>query len=163
MLPAVQGDLGLLPALDAPHLASLEDVFDLFVSAAPYSKERQELWAVFPIYVRKVRALFPTCRILLDGGFTTHKPWAAPEDIDVSVGVEKVHYEMLQPWERAELFNTEADGVKVRAMGGLVDASRFQLGNPDRFVMWHEHWSTVRGQDRNIIEGLRKGYVEVVS
>ncbi|MFB9821918.1 DUF6932 family protein [Arthrobacter ramosus] len=162
MLPALEGEYGLLPASESPHRATLEEIFDLFVTAAPYSEDRKSLWMVFPSYVNKLRATFPTCRVLLDGGFTTHKPWAAPSDIDVSVGVDRLHFNALQDWQQAELFNTvAAGGQKIRVMGGAIDASRFQLGNPDKLAYWHEHWSSVHSADRTIVEGLRKGYVEV--
>lgn len=152
----------MLPASDTPHVASLEEVFELFVVGAPYAQERKTLWEVFPAYVRNLRACFPTCRILLDGGFTTHKRWAAPEDIDVSVGVDPAHYNALQDWQQEELFNTASkNGGKVRVMGGIIDASRFSLASSERFAHWHEQWSSVRAPDRSIIEGLRKGYVEV--
>jgi hypothetical protein len=164
MLPAVQGDYGLLPASDTPHRATLEEVFELFVLGAPYAERRKQLWEVFPAYVRNVKAYFPTCRILLDGGFTTHKHWEAPDDIDVSIGVDPVQYNALQDWERAQVFNSvSATGSKVRVMGGMIDASRFHLANPDRWAKWHDDWSSVRAPDRSIVDGLKKGYVEVMA
>lgn len=164
MLPATCGDYGILPHANAPYPASLDEIYEHFVVGAPYADQRRELWDVFPAYVRKARAYFPTCRILLDGGFVTHKNWEAPEDIDIALGIDRLEYNALQDWERAQLFNSvSATGHKVKVMGGAIDASRFDKNIPALFAKWHDDWSSVRGPNRLTLPGVRKGYVEVTA
>lgn len=167
-----------LPELDGwllppgRHRATLDEVHARFVAAAPYRAEREVLYAALRAYAARVRALFWTGSLWVDGGFVTHKPWAPPEDVDVTIVVRRAMTRALTPEQRVRLYGlltlhglyarSPAVAVsRLRAMGDLVDAAICVRDDRARLAEMHETWSRVRGDNGAELPGAVKGYVEV--
>lgn len=171
MLPPIDPITGLLPAAADPYPATLEELHALFVVAAPFSAERELLFEALTLYAKLIWAIFPDALLRINGGFVTHKTWAAPADVDIAVVCPTLTPQQVESAITAPLFtilNGQGDvfggrvGLpKVHVMGGLVDA--FPVPGNLQHVRdyFDNHWSSVTDQAKNVIAGLRKGYVEV--
>lgn len=161
-------DFGRLPPADGPHRATLSDVEAAFVNEAPFEERRRLIFQALSLYSTLVWASVPQARLWIDGGFTTRKEWAAPKDTDVLVIVPiEVFLECktdawwpLHTLQHVSAVEPSMNSKRVHAMGGLVDAF-VEADHAPNLLPWHELWSSVKGQDGLIIDGLRKGYVEV--
>lgn len=149
---------GMLPA--ARHKATAAEVYDLFVTQAPYAPRRKVIWDAFEAWVPLIRPLLPTARLWIDGGFVTHKGWAAPKDVDVCILVHPSEYALADSAALAPLLTEKRSGVpRVQPMNGLVDSHIGHQGADAYF--WADTWSTVLDAQRNVVDGERKGFVEV--
>ena len=163
---------GLLPPADVPYPASLSDVHQRFVREAPFPSERQRVFDALALYASLVWERLPSAKLRIDGGFVTHKAWAAPADADVVVVLdENCTEDGLDAALEAPLFTVlsmtgTVTGVRVslpkaHVMGGLIDAFPTHSTAPASLAFWHDFWSKVTGQDKTELPGVRKGYVEV--
>jgi len=112
--------------------------------------------------------------IWLDGGFVTHKQWKAPRDADIAVLIPASAYDRAN-MDRARPLWTLSNVTAQLGDGGpsvVTDALHTGLGLTDAYVVnadvpaqverWKRTWSKVRGADGHIVEGMRKGFVEVI-
>jgi hypothetical protein len=163
-LPALEGPIGLLPP--GRHTTTLDEIEQQFVAEAPFAAERALVFAAFRVWVAQMAAMLPGTRYWVNGGFVTHKPWAAPSDIDVVILVRAADVNAL-PSHHQDLFSAsftaaDAGGRRVQPMGGLVDAYFGLRDEPDRATYWHEFWGKVKLEDGTESATDRKGYVEVI-
>jgi hypothetical protein len=163
VIPAIADGSWYLP--QGIHAAQLDEVEDRFVTTAPFSDERRIVFDSFLLWHRIVSGLLPTARFWLDGGFVTHKPWAAPSDVDVTVMVRPDELNNLSAAEQIELEPqfTVLGPPRVRPMSGKVDAFLTVRGDVDSTLYWREHWATVLDENRVKVADAVKGFVEVRS
>jgi hypothetical protein len=161
---------GMLPPSAEPHTATLEEIYDLFVAAAPFRERRELVFRGLLLYAELVSQTFSSARLWINGGFTTHKTWAAPNDVDVATIIPVHEYtkaiskESLPLWTMLEVSARQPtlDRVdRIQPLGGLLD-SFFVPSIDAHIAAWHATWQRVKGQDGNIIEDATKGFVEVV-
>jgi hypothetical protein len=169
VLPSLTVDK-MLPA--GIHPATLDEVEELFVDKAPFSDERREIWAALRLYITMLRKLVPSATIWMDGGFVTHKTWA-PADIDLAVLLDGSHMSSFTPEQLQKLAQLMTlQGVRVTAplaatprlqpMGGLIDAFVLEASDPAARQLWESTWSRVYDQNKVLVPGRSKGFVEVV-
>jgi hypothetical protein len=160
MLPDLDGTgYGLMPA--GRHAATLDEIEERFVTAAPYGEARARIWAGFRVWESLLREQLPTAILWIDGGFVTHKDWAAPSDLDVLVLARQGEAAKADRVKLEPLLTVD-DGVnRVQPMSGLVDAHFALRGDGPLIVFFDGWWQKVRGRDRLEVPGLTKGYVEV--
>lgn len=163
MLPEMCLD-GLFPVLPSgKHGVRLDDLYDRFVTQAPYREERERIWIAFRAWHQQAAGYFPGASVFIDGGFVTWKPWEPPSDIDVTIFARKEQFVALESWRRPELFNDTIDGTtEVRKpQNGLVDAHWAIRGIPQKVDYWTYYFSRVRGKSGEILDGATKGFLEV--
>jgi hypothetical protein len=168
----------VLPELDGwllppgRHVATLDEVRDRFVARAPYAAERAPLFDALRWYAGQVGRLFWTGSLWIDGGFVTYKPWAPPDDVDVTIVVRRALTRALSEAQRARLYElVTLQGVyarepavatpRVRPMAGMVDAFFCRADDRAQLAVMHETWSRVRGENGEVLPDVTKGYVEV--
>ena len=162
MIPDTAGPYALLPV--GCHRTALDEIERVFVRDAPFPAARGELWTTFKRYVDEVWSLMPSTRLWINGGFVTHKTWAAPHDIDVCLVVKGTEFDAVPDAVlRPLLTESLPDGQRVQPMAGAVDAFAAQRGNPDDQQVFRTEWSRVRGPDRLEVPGVSKGYLEVLA
>lgn len=162
----------------SPYPATMDELSDRFVTAAPYSVARQRLLSTFRIYADLVWSLLPGARLWVDGGFVTHKSWAAPQDVDVVIVAPLPELETLTADQQASLCTLlTLQGVasaqppgqmeRLQPMGGLIDGFVIvdQSTSPDHpdLDYWFDMWSRVKGAPGAGSPATRKGFVEVVN
>ncbi|MFL6137455.1 MAG: DUF6932 family protein [Frankiaceae bacterium] len=169
MLPDLTSD-GLLPA--GIHRATLEELRETFVDKAPYADERRVIFTGLELYLQVLRALVPRGVLWVDGGFVTHKDWAAPHDVDLALLIDRSLVADFSPedWARLSQLLT-LQGVtseqpyvvtpRVQPMGGLIDAFVVEVTDVAGRRLWEEIWSQVTDQRKEVVQGKRKGFVEV--
>lgn len=162
----------VIPPMDAEgwlpsgrHAATLDEVYERFVVEAPFRAERETLWNAFRLWSDLVWALLPDSPMWLNGGFVTHKMWAAPRDVDVAVITKQSIYNSVMDncWQ-GQLWttnNSEDKTKRVQPMGGYVDGFPVIRGIHDVRI-WDHTWSSVADANGDLIPGAVKGYVEVV-
>lgn len=174
MLPDMDPANGwLLPPAPDPYLTTFDELHERFVEGAPFTAERQAVFDALLLYARLIWRIVPDARLRINGGFVTHKPWAAPEDVDIAVVCPTISQDQLERAIVAPLFTLlDVKGVvveipveipKLHMMGGLVDAFPILPGLPLLDASFRRIWSTVKGEDGGLIPNLTKGYVEVVN
>ncbi|MDQ0537704.1 hypothetical protein DEJ21_00795 [Curtobacterium sp. MCSS17_006] len=173
MLPALD-DRGFLPPATHPYPATLDELHQRFVVEAPFRERRQRVFDALSLYAALVWDALPSARLRIDGGFVTHKPWAAPEDADVVVVYDRpTPPGGLSAVVRAPLFTmsnltavVSGESVtleKAAVMGGLIDAYPAPADKPALLAYWDRMWSNVTGPGKTSLDGERKGYVEVMN
>jgi len=169
MLPAMTSE-GLLPP--GRHAGDLSDLHQRFVVDAPEAHHRSHLWVIFNAFVECVKLSLPGATLWVNGGFVTHKAWAAPGDVDVLLVVDGG---VLATADHGQVLGltTLLDVECVPHLGGFAQIPRMQPfgGWIDSFIAvrgdqvtesyWDGEWSSVKGQDGNKIKDAIKGYVEV--
>ncbi|OIH85888.1 hypothetical protein BLJ79_03535 [Arthrobacter sp. UCD-GKA] len=166
----LQSDGHLLPA-DTPYGTTFEEIHRVFVENAPFRERRELIFSALTLYSKVVWSLTPDAKLWIDGGFTTHKPWAAPNDADVVVLVPQDDFVRVVSTE-LELFLalSTLQGVEVGLPNATVQRIQPMAGLVDSFIQpdlepvratWHDTWSSVKGQDGRLVAGKRKGYLEV--
>lgn len=168
-LPSLDPFLGYLPPQQQPYLLTWGEVHELFVVKAPYRERRQRIFAALQLFADSVWEIVPDARLWIDGGFTTHKEWGAPEDVDVVILGNALSPQMKATLLHQGLLTMEKLDFQVnskimhipslRPFGGLVDA---YLADSKREDFWRAQWSRVKGPDGKVIDGLKKGFVEVI-
>jgi hypothetical protein len=145
------------------HKATVTTVRRLFVEQAPYRSDRELIWEAFGVYHAQVLRLLPSARFWVDGGFVTHKDWAAPKDVDVCLIAQAD--EIAAAGVALMPLLTDASGAtRIQPMGGLVD-SFITVPRPDpdcNTAYWAHQWSRVQDLNGNEDASRRKGYVEVI-
>ncbi len=149
----------LLPA--GRHPATLAQIEERFVREAPFPDDRRPLFDALQLYADRVWKVAGDAPLWVNGGFVTHKPWAAPEDIDVvfvltARQARDTPMFVLGPLCSAKL----PSGGKSKAMGGLIDGFCID-GRAALERYWDGLWSSVTDEHKVKIEGLVKGYLEV--
>ncbi|MDV7195812.1 DUF6932 family protein [Mycolicibacterium fortuitum] len=178
-LAACDGQFDCLPYRDEPYRATLDEIEEHFVGRAPVDtrSRRGLIMRALRLHCDIVDRIADrqeiTTKTILDGGFVTWKP-NIPEDADLVVVVPPQTFshftkESLLPlWTLSAVNATLGeDGLEV-ASGelkpgfGLVDCYVAPM-LPTALNRWHNTWSTVRDPEtRDIVDGARKGYIEVV-
>jgi hypothetical protein len=161
---------GLLPV--GVHTATLTEVEAAFVTGAPFESERRVVFEALALYARLVWARFPDARLWINGGFVTHKTWAAPKDADVAVVVPggssydfNVHPEDLSLWTlqsvKASAHGFSLAAGRLQPMGGLIDAFFVPGDVQPALDYWRSWWQrlSVPGEMDRLDA---KGFVEVV-
>lgn len=161
MIPAMNDD-GRLPVGRWP--ATLDEVYQRFVVEAPFRDEREKVWAAFRLWCDLVWNLLPDSPMWIDGGFVTHKTWAAPHDVDVAVVTKQsIYNQAIDNRWRGQLWTTNNSSDKtqrVQPMGGYVDGFPVIRGLHDPRI-FEQTWTTVTDQNGDVIKGAVKGYLEV--
>lgn len=163
MLEFVAGTWYLVPGI---HRVSLEEMRSVFVESAPYSEEREEVFDAFRLWRAKLLRLTPTAQLWVNGGFVTHKPWAPPKDVDVVARVVGRELDALEPEAQNEfegLMTIPASDVhpRIQPIAGLVDGFYSRRSEPDKTIVWRDTWATVLDQNRAVVPGAQKGFLEV--
>jgi hypothetical protein len=145
------------------HVATLEEIEERFVRDAPFPERRKIVFNAFRLWHEVVSGMLPGAKYWVNGGFVTHKSWAAPNDVDVVVLVKTEDLKALSlDQERAiELLMTKPGTPRVQPMSGMVDAFICVRGNVERTLHWREFWSTLADENKKPIEGVQKGFLEV--
>ena len=165
-IPAVEGEEALLP--QGRHRTDLDEIEAYFVAAAPFSEERAIVFAAFRTWFTLIGQLIPSARFWIDGGFVTHKPWAAPSDVDVMILCQAEVVDSLTTTEQDRLdqlltIPASPGRPRFQPMGGLVDAFIAYRSSPDDAPYWNAQWSRVKGADGSEVLALSKGFLEVVT
>ncbi len=162
MIPEPVGPYGLLPA--GCHRATLDEIADVFVKRAPFAGERDRLWSTFLTYLDGVWAHLPSARLWIDGGFVTHKVWAAPHDVDVCLVVRSSEIDAVPDAVLdGMLTKFSSSGGRIQPMAGAVDAFVAMRGSAEDQQYFRNQWSRVKGPDQSEVPGTEKGYVEVLA
>lgn len=168
-IPSCAGPYATLPA--GRHKATFAEIYERFVVQAPFRERRELIFRAVELHADIVRTRFTDARIWLDGGFTTHKTWAEPEDADVVVVVPEVQYleytkaqdESLLPLitlRDVSATRPPSRTGKLHPMGGLMDV--FVQPDADApLAVWDTLWSSVKNQFGEVVPGVTKGYLEV--
>lgn len=164
-IPAVSGAHAILPP--GRHSTTLAEIRDYFVTAAPFSEDREVVFRALDVWLTMMNKLVPNARYWINGGFVTHKSWAAPKDVDVVVLVTEASLNSLDSDQQEQFASlmTEDDGtLRRQPMGGLVDGfytvrGSASSGDP---AYWNNQWSRVKGQDGAPVVDLYKGFLEVI-
>lgn len=167
MLPKLNAE-GFLDPGSSPYPATLEEIKELFVDQAPYQHRRAMIYRALHLFTDLVWETIPEARFWINGGFTTHKSWAAPEDADVVaiVPVKKLKLCLedsmlpLSTLQHVTAAQPNTQTPKLHPFGGLLDTF-FIPDMPAQLRTWDDTWSKVKGPDNKIIAGKRKGYLEV--
>ena len=164
-IPAMSGPCGLLP--EGRHPCTMSEVEQLFVTRAPFTSERKLIFDALSVWLRAVGALFPGSKCWINGGFATHKPWAAPADADVVVFVTDAQIDALTEQQQAQLDSLLTQhppgGARIQPMGGLVDGFLSVRNEPGNTIYWLQQWARVRGADGGEVHDVHKGFLEVVA
>lgn len=168
-LPTLDPFLGYLPYQHGPYLFTWGEIHELFVAQAPFRERRERLFNALQLFADSVWDILPGARLWVDGGFVTHKTWAAPEDVDVVIVTTQAAPEKKRLLVeqglltfsdmKFDVMDTPRSLNKLRPFGGLVDS---YFADAKREDIWRLQWSKVRGPDGEIVDGLKKGFVEVV-
>ncbi|MFD3571577.1 DUF6932 family protein [Streptomyces sp. NPDC058667] len=160
---------GMLPV--GRHPATLEEIHDVFVANAPNRSHRERLYSALELYAGLVQDLLPRATLWVDGGFCTYKT-KPPKDIDLALVASSRltrHFDE-EEWRRMSQLLTLQHlsaqapptlASRVQPMGGLIDAFLVEEEDPADIALWDYNWSLVKDDDGKIIEGERKGYLEV--
>jgi hypothetical protein len=161
----------LLPPSAEPYTATFEEIHDRFVLGAPFAVDRQAVFDALFLYAKLIWQIIPDARLRINGGFVTHKSWAAPADVDIAVVCPTISQDQLDRATSAPLFtllNVSGEIAKSRVtiaklhlMGGLVDAFPILPALPATDALFRRIWAMVKGEDGTITPGLTKGYIEV--
>lgn len=148
---------GFLPP--GRHIGTWAEIEERFVEGAPFEARRRDLSVAFQSWLSAVRVILPDALTLwVDGSFVTRKA-EPPADVDVVAFVPASTVNSLSPLVGLQLrLLLTMPGHKPT--GGLIDA---YLAEPTAETQryWNNQWSRVRGADRRIIPGVKKGYLEV--
>ena len=80
-IPPTGGLYATLPV--GRHATSFAEIYATFVQQAPFPNERELIFDALLLYARVLAQEFTKPALWINGGFVTHKPWAAPNDTDV--------------------------------------------------------------------------------
>jgi hypothetical protein len=174
VIPAVDPDTRLLPANadKSPHLATMSEVYQVFVVDAPNRDRRELIFGAFRIYAQLLWTHFPDARLWLNGGFVTYKD-AEPHDLDVAFLVDSA--------DLAKVFQEESDALslltfqgvssqqpvfanigRLQPFGGLIDSFFVPSDIPQVVDTWKDQWSMASNPAGDGYRNdLFKGYLEV--
>lgn len=150
------------------HVATMEDIRERFVDhpGIPFPNERQTLFSLLEVYVELVWGIWDRAELWIDGGFVTHKGWAAPHDVDVAI--VDTHGRIQARIDRAlSLLTLDGaivaghQGARVQPFGGMIDGFAV-AGLPQNRQYWETKWSGFLDKNRQPVSGVAKGFVKVV-
>jgi hypothetical protein len=170
-IPPTGGPYATLPV--GRHTATFDEVHETFVEQAPFRDERQLIYDALRLYTRVLAQEFTDLALWINGGFVTHKTWAAPKDTDVAVVVPLTEYSNMlsKPMLFSYLTLHNADVpinptttmkvARIQPMAGLIDG--FIIGDePSQKGVWDYNWSLVTDENGVLLpDTVRKGYLEV--
>ncbi|MFG2906144.1 DUF6932 family protein [Kitasatospora sp. NPDC048286] len=165
MIPALTN--GLLPP--GRHPATMAEIEEIFVSAAPHAKHRKRIFRAFELYADMLGDILPRGTFWVNGGFCTYKQ-DPPHDIDLAVLIDPTlpltdeDYEQLVPLLTLTQVQAHSPALwanRMQPMGGLVDSFLLVAGVIEQEEYWDATWSAVKGPDGELIPGAIKGYLEV--
>lgn len=178
MLPACGDDeYGLLPPSLKPYPATLDELQERFVNEAPESQRdrRALVYTALSLHVTMIRRLFRgKVRVWVNGGFVTHKQWKAPRDADLVAIVDPEAFAQANSdpafplWTLADVTARRGAGgptlvtPKLHTGFGLTDAYVVRADRPAQVESWRRNWASVTGPNGQTVEGVAKGFVEVV-
>ncbi len=168
-IPATGGPYATLPP--GRHPASFDEIYRHFVANAPFQDERELIYEALRLYAKIVAKEFSDVTLWVNGGFVTHKSWAAPKDTDVVVVIPQADYtNMCSTTDALRLFTLQRVSVglprtlapvpRIQPMAGLIDGF-IVPDDPTQLAVWHFTWSTVTDSNKNVVQGVQKGYLEV--
>lgn len=168
----------ILPPTPFPdvHRCTMAELRIRFVDEAPaFKRERAFLYRTLELYADQVWGLLPEATLWIDGGFVTHKDWAAPQDVDLVI--LPTESDFLQYPDEQELKTRltplltlqnvtaaipQAFEERVQPYGGNIDGFLVPPGIDPAKPYWHDLWSRVRGRGGAEAPDAHKGFVEVV-
>jgi hypothetical protein len=163
MIPPLRdGDWYLPPGI---HRCTLDEIHQRFVVEAPFPSERGPVFDAFRTWAGLVLAMLPKARLWINGGFVTHKTWSAPSDIDVVILVKRSELNALSDLQQVrfdELMTDTSEGIKRKAMSGLVDGFSCARGDIEKTLIWRETWSSLLDENRDVVSDVTKGFLEVM-
>ncbi|MGZ9829910.1 DUF6932 family protein [Tsukamurella ocularis] len=150
------------------HRVDDDELYEIFVESAPHTARRQQLHSALRLYLDVLRTVAGPGRVLIGGGFVSHKN-AAPADVDlVYICRDAAHLEqVLTHPEVLPLLTLQAGYAmhpfaqafqRLQPVGGKVDAF---LTTPRSDAYWRTLWSTVKGTGNHGIPRAERGYLEV--
>lgn len=169
-IPPTSGPYAILPV--GRHSATFAEVYDSFVVNAPFKDERELIYDALMVYTRALKREFSQLRLWINGGFVTHKPWAAPNDTDVAVVVPQAEYSNMLSNPGIFTYLTLQNVLvpvnpiqslrvpRLQPMAGLIDGF-IVADDPAQTAVWDYEWSRVRDRNKNEVPNLKKGYLEV--
>lgn len=167
-IPALNPD-GLLPV--GVHTCDWPEVQLVFVDQAPHPAKRRKIYAALQMYVSRLTQLIPSGTMWINGGFTTHKA-KAPEDVDLALLVDPaltVGWGVREQDQLGSLitlrgaYSTDPPLTfgRLQPMAGLVDAFMIAMSDVAARQLWEGTWSTVVDENKVVVPGARKGFLEV--
>jgi hypothetical protein len=167
-IPPVGGPYATLPA--GRHPATLEQVYEIFVENAPFRTEREVIFGALALYANLLRNACSDLALWVNGGFISHKPWAAPKDADVVCVVPSAQYSnmcsnplvlSLITLQGVSASSPPVTISRLQPMAGLIDGFIIE-DVPASTDLWHFNWSLVKDEHGNLLPpATRKGYLEV--
>ncbi|BBY43238.1 DUF6932 family protein [Mycolicibacterium celeriflavum] len=170
-IPPTGGRYATLPV--GRHQATFEQVYEAFVENAPFRDDREVIFEALTLYAKIVANLCPGLALWVNGGFITHKSWAAPKDADVVVVVPQAHYPNVcsnpSVWTyitlQGVIVSDPSTGGgrigRIQPMAGLIDGFIIS-DDPTLSDVWAYRWSLVNDEDGNLLpDTTRKGFLEV--
>lgn len=161
MIPVFERGAHYLPP--GIHPATLDAIENAFVEGAPYPKQRRIVFDTFRVWFEIVSDILPDARFWINGGFVTHKDWAPPDDVDVVILAKQHDLNSLDSEQQELLASlmTVTEPVRIQPMSGMVDAFICVRGDIDWTLIWRETWSTLTDRDKEPVQGIQKGFLEV--
>ncbi|HTQ21977.1 DUF6932 family protein [Mycobacterium sp.] len=166
-IPATGGPYATLPV--GRHSATFDEVYEHFVEKAPFRERRELIYEALRLYAKVVAKEFSDVTLWINGGFVTHKPWAAPNDTDVAAVVpmtddtnmcsntDCLRFLTLQGVMVA-IPTTMVPVPRIQPMAGLID-SFVVPDDPIQTAVWDHDWSRVTDQNQNLLPPtILKGY-----
>ena len=158
-----------LPPLGVPctYPASLQEIEERFVIGAPFCNERKYLFKALELFCRNIWNILPEAEVWVNGGFVTHKSWAAPKDIDVCVlysilNIDNIADKILQNSTLQNIFHPTFGYIeRIQPYGGMLDVFFVDPTDSARVKYWHDTWLTIKDKNGNISEGNRKGFIRI--
>jgi hypothetical protein len=170
-IPPISGPYATLPV--GRHKATFDEVYEHFVENAPFKGPRELIYEALRLYAKVVASEFSDVTLWINGGFVTHKPWAAPSDTDVVAVVPQADYTNMCSNTDCLRFmtlqgvmvaqpQTSLPVARIQPMAGLVD-SFVVPDDPTVTAVWHHRWSLVSDQNKTLLDPavIQKGYLEV--
>jgi hypothetical protein len=169
-IPATTGPYATLPV--GRHQATFDEVYEHFVEKAPFRERRELIYEALRLYAKVVAAEFTDVTLWINGGFVTHKPWAAPNDTDVVSVIPVADYtNMCSNTDCLRLLTLQGVKVdnprtiapvpRVQPMAGLID-SFIVPDDPIQTAVWDHNWSRVTDHNKSLLPpSILKGYLEV--
>jgi hypothetical protein len=150
------------------HVATLDEVRDVFVRAAPNVHIRESIYGALRLHLNRLVEIGGPAKVWINGGFVTHKAEASADVDLVYLCADDDHMlRMLNADGVFELLTLQgvaihkpiATGIRrLQPVGGLVDAF---LARPSSYSYWDGLWSLVRKTGSVPFGQDLKGYVEV--
>lgn len=154
------------------HRATFEEIYEHFVENAPFRDRRELIYEALRLYAKVLASEFSDVTLWINGGFVTHKPWAAPKDTDVAAVVPMAEYTNMCSSTDCLRFltlqgvmvmlpGTFAPVPRIQPMAGLIDGFVVP-DDPSQTAVWDHNWSRVIDQNMVLLPPtVRKGYLEV--